>query len=75
MKAKILLVGILTLMAFNLVGCKEYESPTITEYGITDITNDNTNIIVTNAKAGLQGYEVIETEDGVDVILHYLKKD
>lgn len=46
----------------------------ITDNGLTTSEEDDAHIIVENAEPGLLTYEIIETPNSVDVILHYDKK-
>lgn len=76
MKKKIIIA--LLPMLF-LMGCKEqdnrYEHPIILEKGRTTLYADDVQIEVPQAQVGLQGYEIVETDNGIDVILHYNKKE
>ena len=73
MKARLILLILCFACLFG--GCSnKHEHPRITELGIYDITADNTHIEVSGAKTGMKGYEIVETETGIDVILHYDKE-
>lgn len=66
---------LLLLVVAVLSGCGEHTCPRIEEYGFTMFAGDNICIDIPQAKLGLKGYEIIESESGVDVIFHYDKKD
>lgn len=72
MRARLILLILCFACLFG--GCGEYAYPRIIEYGIDDYSDDNTSIIVSGAKTGMKGYEIVETETGIDVILHYDKE-
>lgn len=72
MKLKIITISAITL--FLLCGCgNNSKYPTIQEYGEDDFIYDDFTFEVLGAKRGLKGYEILETDNGIDVILHYDK--
>lgn len=68
------IISILAIASVLLSGCGEYDHPHIREWG-TKQSDTPIAIEVVNAKPGLKSYRIEETEDGVDVILHYDKKE
>lgn len=71
---KVKIITITTIILCLLCGCGNNQKyPKIQEYGETDFIYDDLNFEVFNAKRGLKGYEIIENEDGIDVIFHYDK--
>lgn len=72
MKKRIILI--LAMASVLLSGCGEYENPRVCDYGKNQYTGDPTYIEVDKARPGLKGYEIIETDDGVELILHYDRK-
>lgn len=75
MKTKVIIIT--TLVMCLLCGCNDNNGnkyPRIQETGETDWVFDDVNIQVYNAKRGLKGYEIIENENGIDVIFHYEKE-
>lgn len=77
MKSKIIAISIIALLL--LCGCENnnihnIQYPKIQECGRDNSGFDNCYIEVLEAKPGLKGYEIIETDTGIDVILHYDKR-
>ena len=78
MKSKIIAISVIALLL--LCGCENsdihnIQYPKIQECGRENSNFDNCCIEVLKAKPGLKGYEIIETNDGIDVILHYDKRE
>ena len=71
MKKRIVLISLVVML---LCGC-DYECPKIIENGPTTWTTDDVNINVPDAKPGLKAYDITRTDEGIDVILHYDKKE
>ena len=72
MKSKI--ITIFTIALTLLCGCgNNMRYPTIQECGEDDFIYDDFTFEVLGAKRGLKGYEILETENGIDVVLHYDK--
>ena len=73
---KIKLILITTMLVCLLSGCEnnDYSCPTVVEYGMSEWTTDDVHIKVINAKLGLKGYEIIEEDNELKVILHYDKR-
>lgn len=73
-KIKFILIVVLSVCLLSGCGENAYSYPGIVEYGKSDWTTDDIHIEVVNAKAGLQGYEILEEDNTVKVILTYDKR-